>query len=635
MDGQCSGDEASGEVKSAFFVLASIGLLVLSQSPYSFGHLAGIALVPWLLVTMRAAAIRALLIGGGFGIAHAILGSFWIFDALGGQGLHGGRKIFVAIAMACWAKGVIFAATGWVVWVVRSSRYGLEGNLALALLAPAMMFGLVEFWMSHSPWGLPLMLLGHSQSTVPGIRQLAVAIGVPGISAFLFALNLSIAMALRGGARHRIRALALVLSWMVALASGQPVAEMFAADDSNTSERSLLVVQPHIDPRDRWEMSSQFVILEETIEETSRAIEDVEIRPNVILWPESLLTFPFSPEDPLGRRLQDQVDSWNVPVVLGLVRAAKRVQPNGRRLYRNSVVWWSPLVGPVDWEDKVRAIPIVESSRGFFGIGNALSDWAFRGATHAPRVAEGIKAEPLRGEFTLSPALCFEILFPGIVSDRRDEDSVAIVNLADDNWVKGEAVDKQIIASATFRAIEQRLTMVRVSNGGVSVAIDRYGRRIAELPVGEFGHMVVGVRAMPRAAMAEKVALVVPPMAAAMLVLIVGARGAKGLGLQPAAPYWHQPLSSLQRGSRNGSRNRGSGAESIGEWIRLMRELGLHRVMPRKFRVKTHSDHKHPIAKNVLDRNLKALRAEPEMDCRYHVHLLGERGLGSIADFTG
>jgi len=79
----------------------------------------------------------------------------------------------------------------------------------------------------------------------------------------------------------------------------------------------------------------------------------------------------------------------------------------------------------------------------------------------------------------------------------------------------------------------------------------------------------------------------------------------------------------------------GSGAESIGEWIRLMRELGLHRVMPRKFRVKTHSDHKHPIAKNVLDRNLKALRAEPEMDCRYHVHLLGERGLAVSLDTDG
>jgi len=46
------------------------------------------------------------------------------------------------------------------------------------------------------------------------------------------------------------------------------------------------------------------------------------------------------------------------------------------------------------------------------------------------------------------------------------EQSVAIVNLADDSWVAGEVVDAQLIAAASFRAIEQRLTLVRVSHGG-------------------------------------------------------------------------------------------------------------------------------------------------------------------------
>ncbi len=39
---------------------------------------------------------------------------------------------------------------------------------------------------------------------------------------------------------------------------------------------------------------------------------------------------------------------------------------------------------------------------------------------------------------------------------------------------------------------------------------------------------------------------------------------------------------------------------------RLMRELGLQGVTPRKFRVTTHSDHDHPIAENVLARNFEA-----------------------------
>jgi len=41
---------------------------------------------------------------------------------------------------------------------------------------------------------------------------------------------------------------------------------------------------------------------------------------------------------------------------------------------------------------------------------------------------------------------------------------------------------------------------------------------------------------------------------------------------------------------------------------RLMRELGLRGLSPRKFRVTTDSDHEHPIAQNVLDRNFEAQR---------------------------
>lgn len=41
---------------------------------------------------------------------------------------------------------------------------------------------------------------------------------------------------------------------------------------------------------------------------------------------------------------------------------------------------------------------------------------------------------------------------------------------------------------------------------------------------------------------------------------------------------------------------------------RLMRELGLQGLSPRKFRVTTDSDHDHPIAENVLARNFEASR---------------------------
>ena len=172
--------------------------------------------------------------------------------------------------------------------------------------------------------------------------------------------------------------------------------------------------------------------------------------PHAILWPENLLTVPVTHENQIGRRLQGYVNDWGVPVVTGLVREVDGDKP-GR--YRNSAVWWSPLVGQRDAIDKVRAIPLIESGRGFWGR-SALARIVGE-AANGPRVEEARITRPLRGEFTLSPVLCFEVLFPQIVVDRRDERSVAIVNLADDSWVAGEVVDAQLIAAASFRAIEQ------------------------------------------------------------------------------------------------------------------------------------------------------------------------------------
>ncbi len=120
----------------------------------------------------------------------------------------------------------------------------------------------------------------------------------------------------------------------------------------------------------------------------------------------------------------------------------------------------------------------------------------------------------MRGEFTLSPVLCFEILFPRLVADRRDESSVAIVNLADDSWAEGQVLDAQLVTAATFRAIEQRLTLVRVSHGGLSVAIDALGQQIVSLPPDSFAHALIEVSSAPPPSIIEKVSIPLLPVIA-------------------------------------------------------------------------------------------------------------------------
>ena len=495
--------------------MATVIILVLSQSPHDLGLLATVALVPWLIALGRSGPLFAFVVSVVVGVAYAIVGANWLFDALESQGAHGIRGVLSALVVALWGKGFLFGAIG-----LFAQR--LRGRVnAIGIITPAALFGLAELWISTSPWGLPLLLLGHSQHSIAGVAQLAVAVGVPGISMLIFAVNAAFASIFvegRSGARGAISWAAIWLSAAIgglpmARASERRVLEGHAVDSAfHSSSKTLLVVQPNIPPEQRWDAAYQQMILDQVVDETSRAIRETGRMPHAILWPENLLTVPVTHENQIGRRLQGYVNDWGVPVVTGLVREVDGDKP-GR--YRKSAGWWSPLVGQRDAIDKIRAIPLIESGRGFWGR-SALARIVGE-AANGPRVEEARITRPLRGEFTLSPVLCFEVLFPQIVVDRRDERSVAIVNFADDSWVAGEVVDAQLIAAASFRAIEQRLTLVRVSHGGLSVVIDRFGESITSLEPDTLAHLFVDVEAAPLPSTFEKSAILCPPILAGLV----------------------------------------------------------------------------------------------------------------------
>jgi apolipoprotein N-acyltransferase len=118
----------------------------------------------------------------------------------------------------------------------------------------------------------------------------------------------------------------------------------------------------------------------------------------------------------------------------------------------------------------------------------------------------------LADQFVVTPTLCFEILFPDEVAQRRHPDSVAILNLADDSWVDGEVVDRQIFAASAFRAVEQRLPLVRVGHGGLSGVINSMGRQESMLPPDQFAHFTTRVAATSPASNREKAVVVSIPI---------------------------------------------------------------------------------------------------------------------------
>jgi len=515
--GRAGTREVAAPRTGALGLALSAALLAVAQAPHRAGALALAALVPWLVLTRPRAWAHGAATGFALGLAGAALGTPWIpptMQALGASPAHAS----VAWAMiASWGLGLPWGLFGALVaGVARQPLVVRVGALALAIAA-------LDLARSVAPGGLPWLLFGHSQASVPGVAQAAVVGGVPLLSGFLVASNVALAelvLAQDAAARRRaaVLAAALVGGYATLALAGVPTAQWARSGSAPPAAAPLevLVVQPNLDPTTRWSPLVQRTNLAIVRAQTARKLARARRRPDLVLWPESMLTTPLERDPALARDLHEAMRQLGVPLVLGAARAATE---GGPASYRSSALWVEPDRGVVAGFDKTRALPVIESASTF--PGSAALAAAIGLARERPRVEEASEAAPLRGRVELLVALCAEVLAPRLVASRRSAESHAIVNLADDSWFAREAAADQALAFASFRAIEQRLWLVRAAQRGLSAVVDPYGRVTARLRFGEAGALAAS---LPREA---------PPGAAerAGLVALFAAGAAAGCGL--------------------------------------------------------------------------------------------------------
>jgi apolipoprotein N-acyltransferase len=85
-----------------------------------------------------------------------------------------------------------------------------------------------------------------------------------------------------------------------------------------------------------------------------------------------------------------------------------------------------------------------------------------------------------------SPLICYEIIFPGDVTE-KDSRPGWLLNVTNDAWFGSSAGPYQHFHQAQVRGVEQGLPVVRAANTGISAVIDPYGRILAEIGLGQRG----------------------------------------------------------------------------------------------------------------------------------------------------
>jgi apolipoprotein N-acyltransferase len=85
-----------------------------------------------------------------------------------------------------------------------------------------------------------------------------------------------------------------------------------------------------------------------------------------------------------------------------------------------------------------------------------------------------------------SPLVCYEVIFPGNVTDHQTR-AGWLLNVTNDGWFGISTGPHQHLASARLRAVEEGLPLARAANTGISAIVDSYGRLRMSLALGSTG----------------------------------------------------------------------------------------------------------------------------------------------------
>ena len=444
-------------------------LIFLGYAGFDQYYLEWVCLVPVLWAVSEARPGRAFLIGWIAGIVAHLGGFYWIiqmfqqFAAVAWPLATLGLLLVAAanglvVAIWAWATRLITRDTGWkVVWV-----------------APVVWTAVEKFWPEVFP-----NYLGASQYRLSHLTQVADLTGILGVSFLVVYINAVIyavaACWLETRRLPRRTLLFFAATLVLVLGYGEQRMRAFDKEVSAAEKLTVGLVQTnrgaadnHVDPQTRlYEYQA-----------LSRKLA-VEGAPDLIVWPEAVCSLHLLSRD--GTLPPTLLGGSGTPVLLG---ACLQMGEDGTPRASNSALLADASGRILGSYDKSVLVPFGE----YIPFGDtfpSLYSWS----PYSSRFWRGKSEEPLPlGRHLLSVSICYEDIFPGHIrklmrGGREGRVPEAMFNLTNDSWYGRSTEPMEHLALASFRSIENRRSLVRVTNTGISAFVDPVGRIVSHTGV--------------------------------------------------------------------------------------------------------------------------------------------------------
>ncbi len=447
--------------------------LTISYPNFNLHFISWIALIPLLLTIKRIRWFYAFLFAWGVGSLSFMGIFFWIMKV---------EKFSIPYYLLCGLYlGVFFGFFGLLTPILSHK------SLLYPIYSSALWISL-EYLRSHLSFlSLPWALLGHSQYKNLYLIQISSFTGVYGISFLIVLVNVSLGELLERAylyfAKKEKKALSrlslyLYLSPLLIVAlilySGKYYVNKIQKNIYNNTIR-LGLIQGNVPQEIKWgeeNLVSTLDLYESLTKEAAK------MKPHLIIWPETSIPIDLHSVPSHRWRIMRLARQINIPLICGAAGSVKigGTGDKNKKIY-NSAFYISSKGQKAGEYRKIKLLPFGEfiPSIGTFSLKSIFPELKSNFTS-----GKVVKTFSLEGE-SFGITICWENIFPDLFRKNVLKGATFMVNISNDAWFKDSAGPYQHLMCNIFRAVENRISIARAANTGISCFIDPFGNIIKKI----------------------------------------------------------------------------------------------------------------------------------------------------------
>ncbi|MFZ1518539.1 MAG: apolipoprotein N-acyltransferase [Ignavibacteriaceae bacterium] len=436
-------------------------------------------------------------------------------------------------------SGVVLVFFLPVVMLINSTLFFLSRKVFkkdLSLYFFSMFWVTGEYILTLTDLKFPWLTIGHGLAKFTSFIQIADIVGAFGLSFIVLWINIFIYKGIKsfkentkvGLIYFSVAASVFILIIVYGFVK-------ISSDGNGDKKIKVGIIQPNLDPWNKWELGGLDNILENYFELSQKCVDEGA---KIILWPETAL-----PVYLLSGTYQNEVDSIysflkknNVSLLTGMPdfiiydkdapRNAKYSEV-GKYHYvtYNSILLLQPNQREIQRYGKMQLVPLGEHTPfvdqlPFLGDllkwGVGISGWNVGQDTTVFKFLND------KDTIKVGGLVCYESVFPTFPNYFVDRGAQFLTVLTNDSWYGKLSGPYQHKEFANLRAVENRRAVVRCANGGVSCLINKFGVTEVETEMFTRTHLVIDVPLNNEKTFYTKNPLIIPVLSSAFGLWIFG-----------------------------------------------------------------------------------------------------------------